>query len=89
MDDQTFKNQCTLERTIVWLINTLESNLRWFDPSEKKMIPEKIFWSPFREKVIVETYHLEKYTLRKKPLEKIIIRGPLEFLRPYPCIDKR
>ena len=36
MGDQILKNQYTLERMIVWLINPLEFNLRQFNPSEKK-----------------------------------------------------
>ena len=50
MDDQIFKNQYTLERMIVWLINPLEFNLRQFSPSEK-MIPEKMLESATPKKV--------------------------------------
>ena len=40
-------------------------------------------------KKVVQIYPLEKYTLRQKPLEKAIIKGPPGFLSPYPCFDKK
>ena len=61
MDDQISKNQYILQRTIVWLINPLELNLRWFDPSEKNDITEKFFHSPTLKKVTVQIYPQEKY----------------------------
>ena len=87
MDDQISKNQCILQRTIVWLINPLELNLRWFDPSEKNDISEKFFHSPTLKKVTVQIYPQEKYTLRQRSLEKITIKRPPRFLRPYPCTE--
>ena len=50
MEDQIFKNQYALERMIVWLINTLEFNLRQFCPLEK-MVPEKNLESATPKKV--------------------------------------
>ena len=51
MDDQIFKNQCALERMIVWHLNPLEFILRQFEIPQKKMIPEKIFESAISKKV--------------------------------------
>ena len=55
----------------------------------KKMIPEKNFPSPTLKKLTVQIYPPEKYIVRWKPLDKSIIKGPLGFLRPYPCKDKK
>ena len=63
MDDQIFKNQCILERMIVWLINPLELNLCWSDPSEKGDIWKKLSVS-HPEKGNIKSTPLEKYTLR-------------------------
>ena len=51
MDEQTFKNQYALERMVVWFINPLELNARWFNLSElrKKWYLEKIFSLPPRK----------------------------------------
>ena len=48
----------------------------------EKMIPEKNFQSPTSKKLTVQ-----KCTFRF--LEKIIIKGPPEFLHSYPCMDKK
>ena len=91
MDKQTFKNQYALERMIVWLINPLELNARWFGllDSGKKIIPGKHFQSPTTKKLTLEINPQEKYTLRLKSLEKIIIKGRPGFLRSYSCTNKK
>ena len=46
---------------IIWLINPLELNLRWFGSSEKN----DTYKNSYPEKgVPVQIYSLEKYTLR-------------------------
>ena len=55
----------------------------------QKEISEKNYHSPTRKKVTVQIYPLEKYTLKQKPLEKIVIKGSSGFLHPYPCMDKK
>ena len=45
MDDQISKNQCVLERMIVWHINPLELSLCWFDSSERDDIWKKLSFS--------------------------------------------
>ena len=64
MDNQFFKNQYTLERMIVWLINPLESNLRKFNTLEKNDTWKQISVYPTPKKVTLQIYPLEKYTLR-------------------------
>ena len=85
MDDQIFKNQYTLERMIVWLINPLEFNLRQFDPW-KKNDTWKIFESATPKKV--NSAHLPpgKIYLDRNPWKKLQSRDPLVF---YPCMDKK
>ena len=80
MDDQIFKNQCILEKMIVWLC--------WPGLSEKDDIWKKLLVS-HPEKGNCENLPLEKYTLKQKPLEKIIIKGSPGILHPYPCMNKK
>ena len=49
---------------------------------QKKIISDclkKIISFPPLKKIAVQIYHLEKYTLKWKPLEKVIIKGSLNF----------
>ena len=83
MDEQIFKNHYALERMIVWFINPLELNARWFDPSElgKKMLPGKHFQSLTPKKLTLQIYSQEKYTLRYHNQNQITIKEPPGFLR--------
>ena len=63
MHGHIFKNQYTLERMIVWIINPLELKSDDSIP-RKKMIHEKNFQTPTPKKLNVQIYTLEKYTLR-------------------------